>query len=124
MMQMCRRGTRNLAASARSRDPANLRAMLISCDSYLCRIHNDNVGATYLSVTLTTYKHYESVWQRYLVTARHKTSFYFVDKDAHMSQGFTDALSTKERMGRDEKCSGIIYLWVSLRTRARLGQKK
>lgn len=35
-----------------------------------------------------------------------------------MSQGFTDALSTEKRMDRDEKCAGIIYLWVSLGYRA------
>lgn len=56
----------------------------------------------------------------YLVTARHETSFYLADKDAHMSQGFTDALSTKKRIDRDEKCAGIIYLQVSLGNEARL----
>lgn len=51
MMQMCRRGTRNLAANARSRDPANLRAMLISCDSYLRCVHNDYVSVpTYIYI--------------------------------------------------------------------------
>lgn len=44
---------------------------------------------------------------------RHQTSFYFEDKDARMAQGFSDALSRERRMDRDEKCAGIIYLWVS-----------
>lgn len=56
----------------------------------------------------------------YLVTARPETSFYLADKDAHMSQGFTDALLREKRMDRDEKCAGIIYLRVSLGNKARL----
>lgn len=39
-----------------------------------------------------------------------------------MSQGFTDALSAEKRMDRDEKCAGIIYLWVSLGNEACLRQ--
>lgn len=40
-----------------------------------------------------------------------------------MSQGFSDALSGEKRMDRDEKCAGIIYLWVSLGNEACLRQK-
>lgn len=42
------------------------------------------------------------------------TSFYFVDKEARTAWGFSVALSREKRMDRDEKCAGIIYLWVSL----------
>lgn len=48
------------------------------------------------------------------MATRYQTSFYLVDKNADMSQGFTDALSAEKRMDRDEKCAGISYLWVSL----------
>lgn len=39
-----------------------------------------------------------------------------------MSPGFTEALSGEKRMARDEKCAGIIYLWVSLGNEACLLQ--
>lgn len=54
---------------------------------------------------------------------RYQASFYLVDKNAHMSQGFTDALSAEKRMDRDEKCPGITYLWVSLGNEACPRQK-
>lgn len=103
---------RNLAATMRLGDPANL------CCYQLWFIHTRRcVQAKIPQYTYTyvyVHKHYERAWRRYLVTARHRAPFYIVDKDAHMSQGFSDALLREKRMDRDEKCGGIIYLRVSL----------
>lgn len=105
-MQMCRRGKK---LGKRTVSILQIYAALISGDSF------------YPARAPRTNKHYLNArMAMYLVTARHETSFYLADKDAHMSQGFTDALSTKKRIDRDEKCAGIIYLWVSLGNEARL----
>lgn len=109
------------------------RAVARSCKSALClsalihaalreyittkKLHtlrNDGLVCSYI--------HFRA-WWRYLVAAGYQISFYLVDKNAHMSQGFTGALSAEKRMDRDEKCAGISYLWVSLGNEACLRQK-